>query len=76
MVWPLLGSEDENTDVAAEIELTLKQSGLTHILMLDQRMPLEYCEDCGAPMFPNNDGESVHAEMPEAEDNAAPMHLH
>ena len=76
VVWPLLGVEDESSDIAGEIEQVLKQAGLGHILMLDQRMPLEYCDDCGAPMFPNADGESVHAEMPEAEDNATGMHLH
>jgi hypothetical protein len=76
VVWPLLGTEDESNDIAGEIEQVLKQAGLTQILMLDQRMPVEYCDDCGAPLFPNADGESVHAEMPEAEDNAAPMHLH
>ncbi|MFA5082039.1 MAG: DUF2863 family protein [Hydrogenophilaceae bacterium] len=76
VVWPLLGTEDETSDIAGEIERTLKEAGLSHILMLDQRMPLEYCEDCGAPLFPNTDGESVHAEMPEAEADAAPMHLH
>jgi hypothetical protein len=76
VVWPLLGAEDDTTDIAGEIERTLKQAGLTHILMLDQRMPLEYCEDCGAPMFPNADGESVHAEMPETEDTAPSQHLH
>jgi hypothetical protein len=76
VVWPLLGAEDDGTDIAGEIEQTLKKAGLSHILILDQRMPLEYCDDCGAPMFPNTDGESVHAEMPEAETDAAPMHLH
>ncbi|TCJ18146.1 DUF2863 family protein [Parasulfuritortus cantonensis] len=77
VVWPLLGGEDENTDVAAEIEQTLKQAGLTDIVMLDQRMALEYCEDCGAPLFPNADADSVHAEMPEeAEEQGAPLHLH
>ncbi|NTV94568.1 MAG: DUF2863 family protein [Thiobacillus sp.] len=77
VVWPLLGAEDDASDIASEIEQTLKKAGLGHILMLDQRMPLEYCDDCGAPLFPNADGESVHAEMPEeAEESAAPMHLH
>lgn len=76
VVWPLLGTEDENSDIAGEIERTLRAAGLKHITLLDQRMPLEYCEDCGAPMFPNGDGESVHAEMPEAADDAPPMHLH
>lgn len=76
IVWPLLGAEDDSTDIAGEIEQTLKKAGLTRILMLDQRMPLEYCDDCGAPLFPNIDAESVHAEMPETEDNAGAQHLH
>jgi tetratricopeptide (TPR) repeat protein len=54
----------------------LKQAGLTRVQILDQRMPLDYCEDCGAPLFPNTAGESVHAEMPETESDSAPMHLH
>ncbi len=76
VVWPLLGTEDESTDIAGEIEQTLKQAGVARIQMLDQRMPLEFCEDCGAPLFPNADGESVHAEMPEVEDNTVATHLH
>lgn len=76
VVWPLLGAEDESSDVVGEIEQTLKQSGLRHILLLDQRMPVEYCDDCGAPMFPNADCESVHAAMPETESTTVPTHLH
>ncbi|MBU1666159.1 MAG: DUF2863 family protein, partial [Gammaproteobacteria bacterium] len=33
------------------------------------------CDDCGAPLFPNPDGESVHAELPE-EMQGTPAHLH
>jgi hypothetical protein len=38
--------------------------------------PLEYCDDCGAPMFPNAAGHVVHTEPPEeAEDRpATPLH--
>ncbi len=75
VTWPLLGSEDENADLAAGIEALLKETGLGEVRMLDTRMPLEYCDDCGAPLFPNPDGESVHAELPE-EMQGAPAHLH
>jgi uncharacterized protein YuzB (UPF0349 family) len=38
-------------------------------------MPLEYCDDCGAPLFPNPEGENVHAEMPEdMQDTPARLH--
>ena len=34
------------------------------------------CDDCGAPMFPNPAGHSVHAEAPEdaEEQPASPLH--
>jgi hypothetical protein len=32
---------------------------------LEERFPLEYCEDCGAPMYPNPEGELMHAELPD-----------
>lgn len=76
LVWPLLGAEDENSDVAAEIEAALKKAGIGQIMMLDQRMATEYCDDCGAPLFPNVDGESVHSEMPESDTDIPPVHLH
>jgi hypothetical protein len=37
---------------------------------------LEYCDDCGAPLYPNPEGEPVHAELPEPEEEALPRHLH
>lgn len=76
VVWPLLGAEDETSDIQGEIERILKEAGLNRVLVLDQRMPLEYCDDCGAPLFPTPDGDSVHSEMPEADGPALPMHLH
>ncbi len=75
VTWPLLGGEDENADLAASIESLLRETGLGEVRTLDTRMPLEYCEDCGAPLFPNPDGESVHAELPE-EMQGTPAHLH
>jgi hypothetical protein len=75
VTWPLLGDEDENTDLGASLEALLKETGLGEVRILDARMPLEYCEDCGAPLFPNPDGESVHAELPE-EMQGTPAHLH
>jgi hypothetical protein len=65
IVWPLLGSENENSDVATEIENLLRETGVKEIVILEQPFPLEFCEDCGAPLYPNIDGDTVHAEMPE-----------
>ncbi|MFM8631392.1 MAG: DUF2863 family protein, partial [Betaproteobacteria bacterium] len=49
--------------------------GLQRILMLRQRLPMEYCDDCGAPLYPNEDGEMVHAELPEVAEQPS-QHLH
>jgi hypothetical protein len=76
VVWPLLENEDENHEAPAQIEATLRDAGVTSILMLDQRFPLEFCDDCGAPLYPNPDGEPVHAELPEEQGESAPRHLH
>jgi len=75
IVWALVGDEDENTDTVGQIETTLEECGIAHTTLLDNRFLLEYCEECGAPLFPNPEGEVVHAEFPE-EGEASPVHLH
>ncbi|MBR0564929.1 DUF2863 family protein [Azoarcus sp. L1K30] len=76
VVWPLLGTEDEAMDVPAAIEAVLRECGVGDVRVLDHRFPLEYCEDCGAPMYPSPEGEIVHAEMPEDHTEQVPRHLH
>ena len=66
VVWPLLGIEDEQGDMPAEIEQVLRALGVTDIVSHDHRFPMEYCEDCGSPMYANADGELAHLEMPES----------
>jgi len=75
VVWPLLGAEDESTDIAGEIESVLRESGIKEVVALDQQFPFEFCDDCGAPLYPNLEGDAVHAEMPE-ESNASSQTLH
>ena len=76
VVWPLLGAEDDSTDIPAQIEAVLRECGLTEVIHLDHQFPLEYCDDCGAPMYPSAEGEAVHAEMPEEQMEQMPRHLH
>lgn len=76
VVWPLLENEDEASELPGQIEAVLREAGLGDVLLLDHRFPLEYCDDCGAPLYPNPDGEPVHAELPEQMEEAAPRHLH
>jgi len=75
VVWPLLGAEDETTDCVGQIETVLGEAGIGSVIALEQRFPLEFCDDCGMPMYPTAEGETVHAELPE---DSAPVsaHLH
>lgn len=76
VVWPLLGAEDETADCPAQIEAVLRESGVNDIVHLDHHFPLEYCDDCGTPLYPSPEGEVVHAEMPEEQGGQMPRHLH
>ena len=83
VVWPLFGSEAEEGDGGAApggtpvdaITAVLREVGITAIEQLPGRHFPEYCEDCGAPLFPDPRGDFVHAEEPE-ETKGRPTHLH
>ncbi|HXF45522.1 MAG TPA: DUF2863 family protein [Burkholderiaceae bacterium] len=74
VVWPLLGDDEEKA--LEDIDAALRRLGVTRITTHAHRFPMEFCDDCGAPMFPNPAGHSVHAEAPEDADEqpAAPLH--
>ncbi|MBW6495504.1 MAG: DUF2863 family protein, partial [Burkholderiaceae bacterium] len=66
MVWPLLGAESESDDTPPieQIRETLREVGVTDVRLWPEMTEPDYCEDCGAPLFPNGKGDVVHAEMP------------
>jgi hypothetical protein len=74
VVWPLLGDDEEKS--LEEIEAALKRLGIHKVVTHSHRFPLEYCDDCGAPVFPNPSGHSVHTEPPEDanEQPVSPLH--
>lgn len=92
VVWPLIGeeygnepdpvyekditSEPDNPVIRLSIETLLKEVGIKRMNVLEERFPLEYCEDCGAPLYPNSEGELLHAELPEESEMPGAMHLH
>ena len=76
VVWPLLESVDDGNEMPNQIEAILRANGVVDVLILDQRLPVEFCDDCGAPLYPSPDGETVHAEMPDEPSEAMPRHLH
>lgn len=79
-IWPIFEDfDDPDSDsmvsTVDEIAATLKESGVTEIKQIPGILRPEGCEDCGAPFFPNRDGELVHLELPE-EAFDAPQHFH
>lgn len=48
-----------------EILELLREAGITRVHQHEERFLLEFCDDCGAPLYPDLDAELVHAEMPE-----------
>ena len=75
VVWPLMDAEDLH-DTPVRIEAVLRECGIADIRVIDHVFPLEYCDDCGVPLYPNSDDEAVHAELPENDSTQAPQHLH
>jgi hypothetical protein len=77
VVWPLYGREDETArpGPAEEVLAQLAECGVTEVKKLAGTFSPEYCEDCGAPLFANAEGEIVHAELPEEADTQA-AHFH
>ena len=77
VVWPLYGREDETARPGPldEVLAQLTEVGVTQVKKLPGTFTPEYCEDCGAPLFANSDGEIVHAELPEEADTQA-AHFH
>ena len=68
-------SREEQTPVQQIITL-LRESGIADIKHLASEVfPMEFCDDCGSPLFADQDAELVHAEMPE-DITEAPTHLH
>lgn len=65
---------DEQTPLD-EIVGLLKKTGIAHIKLHPGCFPMEACEDCGAPLYLDVEGELVHAEMPDDTPQGG-SHLH
>lgn len=82
-VWPVLSKEEavmdavESTqvDVPESVAALLKELGVTEVRRLPGLYPPEFCDDCGAPFFPNPLGEMMHPELPE-ETDMEPVQFH
>lgn len=83
LVWPLYQQDDaanaignESDNQLGDIPAILAEAGLLEVKKIPAIFPLEYCDDCDAPLFCNRDGELVHAEMPDDAPNPGANHLH
>ncbi len=76
-LWPLYGREDDSGVPAPldDIRKELRAAGIGKITELKELFPPEFCDDCGAPLFPTPEGEMVHAGIPD-EAGAAQSHFH
>jgi hypothetical protein len=70
-----VGSEPGPTTPLEEILSSLRESGIVNIKVHDEYFAMEFCDDCGAPLYADRNGELVHAEMPE-DAPIASGHLH
>ncbi len=59
-VWPAYMPDDNDAD----IERVLRECQITDIIKHESLYEPEHCDDCGAPLFANVDGEMVHPEWP------------
>lgn len=77
IVWPLLGSESELDDPSPldRIREVLREAGVEHIRVWSEVSEPEFCEDCGAPLYPNPVNEIVHVESPD-EPTSGNAHFH
>ncbi|MFC4299665.1 MAG: DUF2863 family protein [Castellaniella sp.] len=82
-VWPALSREESQPDVDVEgqadtwdtIAALLRECGVQDIRRLPGLQPMEFCEDCGTPYFPNMLGDMQHPELPE-EIDPEPVQFH
>lgn len=82
-IWPALSREEASPELSSEgnidtwddIAALLRELGIQDIRRLPGMHPMEFCEDCGTPYFPNMLGDMQHPELPE-EIDPEPMHFH
>ncbi len=75
-IWPSLNREEASPDQIEEgqispwdvIAAVLKESGINHIRRIPGIQAMDFCDECGAPYFPNMSGEMLHPELPEEAD--------
>ena len=83
VIWPLYDRESVSTDALNDISDdespikkicdALHEAGVEDVFRHAMLFDPELCDDCGAPLFPDRIGETVHAEMPEDAPSQQPL---
>jgi hypothetical protein len=74
LMTPETVAEELRTPIE-EIIALLRGCGIAHIKRHNEVFSMEFCDDCGAPLYPDAEAELVHAEMPE-DAPPGPGHFH
>ncbi len=70
-IWPVFSAEEDES----EIIRVLRECKISRITTPEGVFAAEHCDDCGAPLFANEDSEMVHPAWPDdAEHTAAHYH--
>ena len=82
-IWPVLSKEEAIADlldaheagIPEEITALLKEQGIIDVRLLPGLFRAEFCDDCGAPYFPDPLGDMQHPELPD-EIDINPLSFH
>ncbi|MNR92592.1 hypothetical protein D3C72_236280 [compost metagenome] len=72
---PVISVDVERKSPIEEILALLEECGVVNVKRHLECFPMEFCDDCGTPLYPDISAELVHAEMPE-DAAVGSTHLH
>jgi hypothetical protein len=70
-IWPVFSAEEDES----EIIRVLRECKVSNIITPEGMFDPEHCDDCGAPLFANEDSEMVHPAWPDDTEHTA-AHYH
>ena len=72
---PAIAADAERKSPIEEILALLEECGIVNVKRHNECFAMEFCDDCGSPLYPDMNAELVHAEMPE-DARTGSTHLH
>ena len=53
-----------------QIQANLESLGIQRVRIIDEQLPMDYCDDCGTPLFPDLNAELVHPGSPDEDEHS------